>query len=110
MNTEILGRPTWTQINLSNLIFNFKSVKNFIDYPIKFMAVVKADAYGHCAVECAKTLEPIGIDWFGVALPEEGLELRVSRNNKTDFMSRKFLERADRDDFTKRSDSSYLPA
>ncbi len=40
------------------------------------MAVVKADAYGHCAVECAKRLENAGIDWFGVALPEEGIELR----------------------------------
>lgn len=76
MNTENSGRPTWSQINLSNLVFNFESVKNFINCPIKFMAVVKADAYGHCAIECAKTLENIGIDWFGVALPEEGLELR----------------------------------
>ena len=40
------------------------------------MAIVKADAYGHGAVECAKKLEAIGIDWFGVALPEEGFELR----------------------------------
>ncbi len=76
MNIEISGRPTWSQINLLNLAFNFVSVKNFIDRPIKYMAVIKADAYGHCAVECAKTLESIGIDWFGVALPEEGLELR----------------------------------
>jgi len=40
------------------------------------MAVVKADAYGHGAVECAKCLESEGIDWLGVALPEEGVELR----------------------------------
>ena len=40
------------------------------------MAVVKADAYGHGAVECAKRLERESIDWLGVALPEEGLELR----------------------------------
>lgn len=42
------------------------------------MAVVKADAYGHCAVRSAEKLEEIGIDWFGVALPEEGLELRTN--------------------------------
>ncbi len=40
------------------------------------MAVVKADGYGHGSVDCAKRLENEGIDWFGVALPEEGLELR----------------------------------
>lgn len=40
------------------------------------MAVVKADAYGHDAYVCAKTLETAGIDWFGVALPEEGVYLR----------------------------------
>lgn len=42
------------------------------------MAVVKANGYGHGAVECAKRLEKEGIDWFGVALPEEGLKLRKS--------------------------------
>ncbi len=40
------------------------------------MAVVKADAYGHGAVECARRLEKENIDWLAVALPEEGLELR----------------------------------
>ncbi len=39
------------------------------------MAVVKANAYGHGAVECALALEPTA-DWFGVALIEEGIELR----------------------------------
>lgn len=76
MSSQINGRPTWTEINLENLTSNFRSVKKFIDQQIKFMAVIKADAYGHCAVICAKKLEETGIDWFGVALPEEGLELR----------------------------------
>jgi alanine racemase len=69
-------RPTWTEIDLDNLAFNFKSVKDFVGPEIKYMAVVKADAYGHGAVECARRLETEGIDWFGVALPEEGIELR----------------------------------
>jgi alanine racemase len=37
---------------------------------------VKADAYGHGAVVCARRLAAEGADWFGVALPEEGIELR----------------------------------
>ncbi|MCA1625360.1 MAG: alanine racemase [Acidobacteria bacterium] len=70
------SRPTWTEINLDNLIFNFHSVKKFVGENLEYMAIVKADAYGHGAVFCAKTLEAEGVEWFGVALPEEGLELR----------------------------------
>ncbi len=69
-------RPTWAEINLVNLVYNFYSVKNFVGEDLKYMAVVKADAYGHCAVQCAQKLENAGVDCFGVALPEEGLELR----------------------------------
>src|SRR5687767_3255630 len=68
-------RPTWAEINLENLSFNFHSAKKFIGEKIKYMAVVKADAYGHGALECARRLEA-SVDWFGVALPEEGLALR----------------------------------
>lgn len=71
-------RPTWAEINLNNLAFNFQSIKRFVGKEIKYMAVVKADAYGHGSVFCSKKLEAAGIDWLGVALPEEGLELRES--------------------------------
>lgn len=71
-------RPTWAEINLNNLAFNFHSAKNFIGQDLKYMAVVKADAYGHNSIQCARRLEAEGIDWFGVALPEEGVELRNS--------------------------------
>ncbi|HXG83217.1 MAG TPA: alanine racemase [Pyrinomonadaceae bacterium] len=77
------ARPTRAEINLENLKFNFYSVKNFIGEDIKYMAVVKADAYGHGAVECATMLEKAGIDCFGVALPEEGLTLRENGIKKT---------------------------
>ncbi|HYL99522.1 MAG TPA: alanine racemase, partial [Blastocatellia bacterium] len=42
------------------------------------MPAVKAEGYGHGAIECARALEAAGADWFGVALPEEGLALRDS--------------------------------
>jgi len=76
MNEIKSHRPTWAEIDLDNLAFNFHSAKRFIGNEVKYMAVVKADAYGHGAIECAKRLESEGIDWFGVALPEEGVELR----------------------------------
>ena len=69
-------RPTWAEIHLDNLAFNFHSVKKYINENLKYMAVVKADAYGHGAVQCARRLEREGVDWFGVSLPEEGIELR----------------------------------
>ena len=75
-------RPTRAEINLDHLAFNFRSVRRFVGENIMFMAVVKADAYGHCAPVCAKKLEGEGIDWFGVALPEEGLELRQAGISK----------------------------
>lgn len=76
MSELFTNRPTWTEINLENLAFNFRSAKKFIGETVEYMAVVKADAYGHGAIACAKKLENEGIDWFGVVLAEEGLELR----------------------------------
>lgn len=70
------NRPTWAEIHLDRLAANFCAVKNRIGAQVKYLAVVKADAYGHGAVRCAQTLEKEGVDWFGVALPEEGIELR----------------------------------
>jgi len=69
-------RPTYAEVNLGSLAFNFRSVKKFVGENLEYMAVVKANAYGHGAIFCAKKLEFEGVDWFGVALPEEGLELR----------------------------------
>jgi alanine racemase len=72
------GRPTWAEIDLNALATNFHIVKDRVGPNVSVMAVVKANAYGHGAVECARRLEHEGADWFGVALPEEGIELRKS--------------------------------
>src|SRR2546423_8372218 len=69
-------RPPWAEIDLAALAHNFHVIKNQIGPDTKILAAVKANAYGHGAVECARRLESEGADWFGVALPEEGIELR----------------------------------
>jgi alanine racemase len=69
-------RPTWAEINLDALAANFRAVRSTVGAGVKVMAVVKANAYGHGAVRCAKRLAREGAHWFGVALPEEGIELR----------------------------------
>src|SRR5215204_6857302 len=71
-------RPTWAEIDLNRLAANFKQVKQRVSPAARVMAVVKANAYGHGAVACARRLEEEGADWFGVALPEEGKELRAA--------------------------------
>ena len=71
-------RPTWAKVDTDALAANFHVVKNHVGPDVKVMAVVKANAYGHGAVECARRLEKEGADWFGVALPEEGFELRAA--------------------------------
>jgi alanine racemase len=69
-------RPTWAEIHLDALAANFRIVKERVGPKVAVMAVVKANAYGHGAVECARRFEAEGADWLGVALPEEGIELR----------------------------------
>ncbi len=70
------GRPTWAEIDLDALASNLRVIRQHVGPGVNVMAAAKANAYGHGAVECARRLEDEGVDWFGVALPEEGVELR----------------------------------
>lgn len=71
-----MGRPTWAEIHLDHLTHNFHCLRARVGSQVKILAAVKADAYGHDAVTVARHLEKLGGDWFGVALPEEGVVLR----------------------------------
>ena len=75
---NISGRPTWAEIHLENLAANFRQIKGIVSPAARVMAIVKADAYGHGAVESARRLAREGADWFGVAIPEEGIQLRAA--------------------------------
>jgi alanine racemase len=70
------GRPTWAEIDLDALAANFREVRRCVGEGVRVMGVLKADAYGHGAAACARRLASEGAEWFGVATPEEGLELR----------------------------------
>jgi alanine racemase len=74
------GRPTTAHIDLSALAHNLSEVRRCAGGG-KILAVVKADAYGHGAVECAMRLVSEGVDMLGVALIEEGAELRAAGIN-----------------------------
>ncbi|MCR8746072.1 alanine racemase [Romboutsia lituseburensis] len=73
--------PTWAEINLDNIKYNIKNVKRLLNEDTKVCAVLKANAYGHGAVEIAKLLENENISHFAVARLEEAIELR--ENNIT---------------------------
>lgn len=67
--------PTRAYISHKNLIHNLQLIQNNVA-PATVMGVVKADAYGHGSIEVAKTLIAHGVNYLGVAFPEEGIELR----------------------------------
>lgn len=69
-------RSTYASINLDNLIHNLDIVKKLVKPGSKILAAVKANAYGHGLVEISKALEEAGIDYLGVAIIEEAIELR----------------------------------
>jgi alanine racemase len=70
------GRPTVAEIDLGSLEFNYRQLQKRIPEGVKFLAVVKADAYGHGAIPISRKLERLGVAYLGVALAEEGVELR----------------------------------
>ena len=63
-------------IDLGILEENFRMIKSHITAGAKTLCVVKADAYGHGAVEVSRRLETTGADYLGVATIDEGIELR----------------------------------
>lgn len=69
------NRPTAAVIDLSALEHNFQEARHRAAGR-KILAVVKAGAYGHGAVEVSRRLLALGVDMLGVALVEEGRELR----------------------------------
>jgi len=72
----ILDGRTWAEVSLTALGENFHAVQNHIGESVTICAVVKADGYGHGAVECARALESEGAEWLGVTDAAEGLALR----------------------------------
>ena len=73
---QIKTSRTWAEINLNNLAENFKILKSKLNPGAKFLAVCKANAYGHGMIECAKKFQELGADYLAVATVIEGSELR----------------------------------
>lgn len=66
----------WIELNLESLRYNMEQLRKMLPKTCKLMPAVKANAYGHGAVQIAKALQDMGIEDFCVASVEEGIELR----------------------------------
>src|SRR5712671_5225862 len=69
-------RPTWAEVSLTAIQHNFSTIKAYVTPEATVCAVVKADAYGHGAEECARAMQAEGAKWFGVTSTDEGISLR----------------------------------
>ena len=88
---------TWAQIDLDALKYNFNNIRSVLKPGVKVMSVIKADAYGHGVIECARTLLECGTDAFAVATASEALELRRAGFNTPTLI----IGAVDKDDFAR---------
>jgi alanine racemase len=74
--SRVATRPTWAEVSLTTLRQNFRTLQKHVGAKVTVCAVVKADAYGHGAVECSRALEAEGAKWLGVTSLDEAIPLR----------------------------------
>ena len=74
--SRVATRPTWAEVSLVTLRQNFRTVVKHAGAGVTVCAVVKADAYGHGAVECSRALQAEGARWLGVTSLDEAIPLR----------------------------------
>jgi alanine racemase len=72
----LFSRPTIAEIDLDSLAHNYHQIRSRVHPGVKILAVVKDNGYGHGAVVIARELERLGIDLLGIAIADEGVELR----------------------------------
>ena len=72
----IFTRRLWAEINMNSIEENFKAIRNAVGEGVKLCCVVKADGYGHGAVEICKLYHKLGVDFLAVSNLDEALELR----------------------------------
>lgn len=73
---ESFYRPTCAEISLDALEYNITQFRNHLPAGMKLLTCVKANAYGHGAVEIAKQVTAWGVDYLAVAFLDEALQLR----------------------------------
>ena len=70
------NRATFAEINLDSFRHNLHSIKSLIGPDVGTMAIIKADAYGHGAIQCAHAAIKEQVNYIGVGIIQEAIELR----------------------------------
>jgi len=73
---DTILRRTWAEIDLDALAHNYHVARKVSGPFVKYLGVVKADAYGHGAVQISRKLEELGADYLAVSSLDEARELR----------------------------------
>lgn len=73
---DTILRRTWAEIDLDALAHNYRRARELTGPGVRYLGVVKADAYGHGAVQVAERLEELGTDYLAVSSLDEARELR----------------------------------
>ncbi len=73
---QFTQRPVWAEINLDAAAANMRQLRKLVGPDVLIASVVKANAYGHGAVEMSETYLESGADQLAVAYLDEGIELR----------------------------------
>ena len=73
---ESILRRTWAEVDLDALAHNYRQARRMIGPGVRYLGVVKADAYGHGAVQVGRKLEALGADYLAVSSLDEARELR----------------------------------
>ena len=73
---DTILRRTWAEIDLDALAHNYHQARERIGSKVRYLGVVKADAYGHGAIQIARELEALGADYLAVSSLDEARELR----------------------------------
>lgn len=69
-------KRTWAEISLNAIEHNYNVIRNKVADGTKVCCVIKADGYGHGAVELSQIYEKLGADFFAVSNIDEGIEIR----------------------------------
>lgn len=71
-------KRSWAEIKMSEIGYNYHNIRSNLSKDCKIMGLVKADAYGHGAVQVSRYLEQMGCDYLAVACVDEAEKLRLA--------------------------------
>ena len=77
---------TWAEINLNNLEHNYRALRAMLPHGCRFLGVIKANAYGHGAIQVARRLEALGAEYLATACLREAMELRDAGGVRTPIL------------------------